>query len=189
MNKKLIVGLGNYTSEYRNTRHNVGFDAVDSLCESLNCGLSYEMFNGLFGKVIIKNVEYFIAKPLTFMNLSGEFVSQISNYLKINVNDIVVICDDVNINLGKLRIRKSGSSGGQKGLKNIIEKLKSEDFTRIRIGIGKPNNKKISLADYVLSKFSRDEKPIIKQTIDTATNILIEYLNHNNLDELMNRYN
>jgi PTH1 family peptidyl-tRNA hydrolase len=189
MNKKLIVGLGNYPKEYENTRHNVGFKVIDKLISKLNCDLSHEMFNGIFDKTIINDNEYFIAKPLTYMNLSGEFVSKIMNYLKIDISDIVVICDDINLNIGDIRIRKSGSSGGQNGLKNIIDCLGSDNFIRIRIGIGKPTNNKINLADYVLSKFAKDELDLLNQAIDKASEIIIDYTKSNNIELLMNKYN
>jgi PTH1 family peptidyl-tRNA hydrolase len=189
MDKKLIVGLGNASRQYKNTRHNVGFMVIDHLCEKLNCDLSYEMFNGSFGKAIIHDNECFIAKPLTYMNLSGDFVSQIINYLKISLTNVIVICDDVNLELGQIRIRKSGSSGGQNGLKDIINKVHSEDFIRIRIGIGRPTNKKIDLADYVLSKFEKKEEELVKQTIVQVTKAISDFMEHQDIEKLMNQYN
>lgn len=189
MTKKLIVGLGNFPRQYNNTRHNIGFKVIDNLIERLNTTLSYEMFNGVFAKVFVEDNECFIAKPLTYMNLSGEFVSQLVKYLKIDISDIVIICDDINLDVGKIRIRKSGSSGGQNGLKNIIDKLATEDFKRIRLGVGKPTNARINLADYVLSKFDEKEKSVVDQVINKTSNIIIEYLQNNKIDDLMNNYN
>jgi PTH1 family peptidyl-tRNA hydrolase len=189
MAKKLIVGLGNYPKKYNNTRHNIGFMVIDKLCERLNCPLTYEMFNGSFGKLHINDHECFIAKPLTLMNLSGSFVSQIVNYFKINTNDIVVICDDVNLQIGQIRIRSLGSSGGQKGLNDIITKLQSKNIIRIRLGIGRSTNSHMSLSDYVLGKFSEEETPIIETTCTKVVDAIITYLTSNNLDYVMNKYN
>jgi PTH1 family peptidyl-tRNA hydrolase len=190
MDKKLIVGLGNFPKEYKNTRHNIGFKVIDAICDELNSPISYKMFNGEFAKVIIDNNECFIAKPLTYMNLSGDFVSQLVQYLRIDIKNIIVICDDVNLKVGEIRIRTAGSSGGQKGLRDIINKLNSENITRIRIGISKPRGSKVSLADYVLGNFGKDEISDIKKSITKVKNAVIEFLqNESSIDRLMNKYN
>lgn len=189
MNKILIVGLGNYPKQYENTRHNIGFKVIDNLMNKLDFQLSYQMFNGTFGKVFIDEYECFIAKPLTYMNLSGEFVSQIMNYLKIDIKNLIVICDDINLDVGSIRIRKNGSSGGQNGLRNIIDKLSADDFIRIRIGVGKPSNPKIDLSDYVLSKFKSDEMEKVNNAINKVANAIIEYIKNKNIESLMNKYN
>ncbi|MDR0985700.1 MAG: aminoacyl-tRNA hydrolase [Mycoplasmataceae bacterium] len=184
----LIVGLGNYPSQYNNTKHNVGFSVVDNLCKELNISLKEEKFNGLFTKINIEDKTFIIAKPLTLMNLSGNFVSQICNFFKIDNKDVVVVHDDADSKIGLLKFRQDGSSGGQNGVKDIINKLSTEDFIRIKIGIGRPNNKNISLADYVLSKFDNEQMSVINNVINQATNALIEYMNGLSLDKVINKF-
>lgn len=189
MNKKLIVGLGNYPKEYANTRHNIGFKIIDHLCSKIHCPLSYEMFKGMFGKIIINDNECYIAKPLTYMNLSGDFVSRLIDYLKIDVNNIIVVCDDINFDIGKIRIKQSGSSGGQKGLLDIIKKVSSEKFLRIKVGVGKPSNKNMKISDYVLSKFEQNEIHALDKVIDKTTDAILDYLKTDNIEQVMNKYN
>ncbi|MDR0739856.1 MAG: aminoacyl-tRNA hydrolase [Mycoplasmataceae bacterium] len=189
MSVYLIVGLGNYPEQYHKSRHNVGFMVIDKLCKALSIELTNEKFNGKFIKVQVEQNQFIIAKPYTYMNLSGDFVSQIAQYYQIEPHNILIISDDADNNVGTIRIRNNGSSGGQNGIKDIINKLNTTDFPRIKIGIGRPTNKKINLADYVLGTFTNTEKPIINRTIDKATEALIDFMNGMSISELMNRYN
>ena len=186
---KLIIGLGNFPSEYDNTKHNVGFMVVDAWLQKNNTFLDKNEFNGWFKKFSNKNGESFIiAKPYTYMNLSGQFVQQITNFFKINHNDILIIADDLDTDLGNVRIRLSGSSGGHNGIKNIIELLGTENIKRIRIGISKPNDKN-QVINYVLKKFTNDELTKLKPCIEIATNFIDDFVNGVKFDKIMNKYN
>jgi len=155
---RLIVGLGNPGKKYQNTRHNLGFLIIDKL-------RNYHFKNLI------------LLKPQTFMNESGSEVLQKANYFKIKPQDIWVICDDINLPLGQMRIKEEGSSGGHKGLQSIIDELKTEDFPRIRVGIGLPEPK-IPAEDYVLQNFSALEKKEIDKTIDQVAEIIVKLENN-----------
>jgi PTH1 family peptidyl-tRNA hydrolase len=158
---KLIVGLGNPGEGYKDTRHNIGWQAVDRLAVKAEIDLQKRRFNSIFGQGVVFGFKVIIAKPLTYMNLSGEAIGQIANYYKIPVNDIIVIHDDMDIIPGNIRLKKDGGSSGHRGIDSIITCLKDNNFLRIRIGIGKPPAH-IDPADYVLQKFSDEEKKILK---------------------------
>ncbi|MFH0771169.1 MAG: aminoacyl-tRNA hydrolase [Candidatus Omnitrophota bacterium] len=164
---KLIVGLGNPGSKYENTRHNAGFKVAYALAERYNIKLDSKIFNSLIGKGKVLGEETIIALPQLYMNRSGAAVKTIILRKEIELEDVLVICDDINITLGTIRIRAGGSSGGHKGLSSIIENLESEDFARLRIGIGKevigPQ-----LSDYVLSLFKKSEIKILYGAIEIA---------------------
>lgn len=154
---KLIVGLGNPGKEYENTRHNVGFYVVDFLAKEFNCQLVKEKFGGLYGKAKIGDQEVIFAKPLTYMNLAGDFVSAIANFFKVDSQDVLIIYDDMNIVTGKAMFKPKGSAGGQNGMKDIIAKLHTDEINRIKVGISKPLLS-ADFSDYVLSCFSKEEK-------------------------------
>jgi PTH1 family peptidyl-tRNA hydrolase len=183
---KLIVGLGNPGLEYENTRHNVGFKTIDLIAKEFNISLNKNKFNGEYFQGNINDEKVILLKPLTYMNLSGECIIQFINYFKVNLDDILVIVDDMQIPLGNIRIRTKGSSGGQNGMKSIIEHLHSESFKRIRIGIGQ--NTMYDVKDYVLSKFRDDEIELINQAIRNAAQASISFIN-NRIDIVMNKYN
>ncbi|MDR0675303.1 MAG: aminoacyl-tRNA hydrolase [Mycoplasmataceae bacterium] len=189
MTTYLIVGLGNYPEQYHKTKHNIGFMVIDKLSQALSLELTNNKFNGRFTKVIVEDRQYIIAKPYTYMNLSGDFVRDICRFYQVELSNILVLSDDADNNIGTIRIRKEGSSGGQNGLKDIINKLNSSQFNRIKIGIGRPTNKKISLADYVLAPFSNLEKNVVDKTINKVVEILIDFMNGFSIAELMNHYN
>jgi len=182
----IIVGLGNPLKKYEKTRHNVGFNFVNSVVESYN-----ELFkldkdlNGMISIIEINNEKHIFVKPITYMNNSGLCVSKVMNYYKKTVDDLIVIYDDMDLNVGNIRIRKFGSSGGHNGIKSIIEHVGSENFKRIRIGIGHPKDNQI---DYVLGKFDKQEVKIIHDIYDKAPNI-IDDLIKNGVDYIMNNYN
>ena len=182
---KLIVGLGNPGKKYEHTRHNMGFDTLDLFADLAMIDIDKESFKGLVGRGKLFGQDVLLLKPQTFMNLSGESVREIVNYFKIEIEDILVIYDDMALEPGRIRLRPSGSSGGHKGMQNIIEHLGTEDIKRIRIGIGEPTYDTI---DYVLSKPTKDEKPQIEEAINEAVEAIKTYLK-NNFEIAMNKFN
>ncbi len=187
METKLIVGLGNPGMEYKNNRHNVGFMAVDMLCEKLKVSLDKRGFNGNYGFCKTPGANIIIAKPNTYMNLSGEFVTEIAHFYKISLNNILIIYDDMDTEVGKIRIRAKGSSGGQNGIKNIIQLFGKEDIPRIRIGIGKPNHTQ-TVVNWVLGNFPESDKEKLTQALNQASDAAICFFDHG-IDFVMNHFN
>jgi PTH1 family peptidyl-tRNA hydrolase len=183
---KLIVGLGNPGKKYENTRHNMGFMAVDLLSDQAQIDVDKEVFHGLMGRGKIYEQDVILFKPTTFMNLSGNAVQEVVHYFKIPLEDIVVIYDDMALNPGTIRLRKEGSSGGHKGMQNIIDCLSTEQIKRIRIGIGEPGEN--DTIDFVLSKPLKDELPDIEEAIANAVRAVKEMLK-SDFDRAMNKYN
>jgi len=183
---KLIVGLGNPGYEYENTRHNIGFKFIDSFAKSLNINIDKKKFNGLYNEVVINDEKIILLKPQTYMNLSGESVIKFINYYKISPDDILIINDDLDLSFGKIRLRSCGSSGGHKGLSNIILHLNTDKFKRLKVGIS--NNKTIDTKDYVLGKFSKDEKMILDDLENTINQLLNDYILLD-FEKLMSKYN
>ncbi|MDD3383333.1 MAG: aminoacyl-tRNA hydrolase [Bacilli bacterium] len=185
---KLYVGLGNPGPEYKYTRHNIGFMIIDTLLGKLNISPNEQkaQFKGLVCKTKINNEDIFIFKPLTFMNLSGQAVKEIVNYYKIPIEDIVVIHDDMDFELGKFKLKEKGSEAGHNGIKDIIQKLGTQEFKRIRIGIGRTTlaNK----ANYVLGKLNNEEMEIIKDIAFTIVDALIDFTKID-FNKLMTKYN
>ena len=182
---KLIVGLGNPGKKYEHTRHNMGFDTIDLFSELAKIDIDKEAFKGLVGRGKVFDEDVYLLKPQTYMNLSGESVREIVSYFKISTQDIIVIYDDLDLEPGKIRLRLSGSSGGHKGIQNIIENLGTEEIKRIRIGIGKPT---FDTIDYVLGKPLKEERPLIDDAINNAVEALKEILKHS-FDSAMNKFN
>lgn len=183
---KLVVGLGNPGLKYNKTRHNAGFLLIDRLCEKLNVQLDKNKCKANYGICRYKGEKIIIAKPMTYMNLSGEAVRSLMKFYDIDVEDLIVIHDDLDLPLGKLRMRHSGSSGGQKGMGNIIDLLGTKDINRVRIGIS--NNKDIDTIDYVLTKFDKDEIKTLNEVIDKAADAIIYSFDHD-FELAMSRYN
>ena len=183
---KLIVGLGNPGKEYAGTRHNCGFMVIDRLASKLNVDVDQNKFKGLYAKVKYHGEDIILLKPQIYMNLSGESVNAVMNFFKIDKEDLLVIYDDLDMPVGKLRLRKTGSAGGHNGIKNIIAHLNSQDFKRIRVGIDR--HKYMNVADYVLSRFSKVESEAIEQGIENAANAVLDYLD-NDFNHAMNYYN
>lgn len=183
---KLIVGLGNPGKQYENTRHNMGYNTIDKLAEKLGIKFDKEKFKGQLAIGSLKNEKFILLKPLTFMNLSGEAVGKVAKFYDIDPLDILVIYDDMDLPIGKLRVREKGSSGGQNGMKNIISHLNTQDFPRIRIGIGKPDNKDI--INYVLSKFNKDDSQIINEVTSKAADAAYDFIN-NTINIVATKYN
>ena len=183
----LIAGLGNPTREYEKTRHNVGFDTIDVLADRINTDVAERKFKGLYGKGMLGGEKVILLKPQTFMNLSGESVRAAVDFYKIPPDHIIVIYDDISLDVGHLRIRTKGSAGGHNGIKNIIAHLGTQEFPRIKIGVGgKPP--RMDLADYVLSRFPAEERKIMETAFRDAAEaagVLIA----EGPDAAMNRFN
>jgi PTH1 family peptidyl-tRNA hydrolase len=177
MKSKLIVGLGNYPKEYDKTRHNVGFMVIDEIIDKLDLTKQEQKFDGLFYTYKNGYTNYLIAKPLTFMNNSGEFISKIMKYYKISIDNLLVICDDLDQKAGKIKIKTNSSSGGHNGLKSIISHLGSEDFYRVKIGIDKPI--KGAVSDYVVGKFTKEESKVIKESIYKVSKVILDTIDSN----------
>lgn len=184
----LIVGLGNPGKDYDKTRHNIGFDAIDKLAEKRNVKLNKMKFKAMFGDYSINGEKVYLFKPLTFMNLSGEAVRPFAEYYKIPVENIIVIYDDIDLDVGALRIREKGSSGTHNGMKSLIYQLKSEEFPRIRVGVGKNTNSNISLVDHVIGRFSNEERMDIEDILDRAGSAA-EAIVDGTVANAMNRFN
>ncbi len=183
----LIAGLGNPTREYEKTRHNVGFDTIDVLAEMINTDVAERKFKGLYGKGILGGEKVILLKPQTFMNLSGESVRAAADFYKIPPDHIIVIYDDISLDVGHLRIRTKGSAGGHNGIKNIIAHLGTQEFPRIKIGVGgKPP--RMDLADYVLSRFSAEERKIMEMAFKDAA-YAAQVMIAEGPDAAMNRFN
>ena len=183
---KLIVGLGNPGIEYEKTRHNTGFLLIDRFCEKLNIDLDKNKCKANYGICHHKGEKIIVAKPQTYMNLSGMSVSSLMKFYNVPVEDLIVVHDDLDLPVGKLRLRRKGSSGGQKGMGNIIEQLGTQDINRIRVGIS--NDKSRDTKDYVLSRFSKEELPILDEALDRGSDALIYSLDHD-FDEVMSKFN
>ena len=183
---KLIVGLGNPGRKYDKTRHNIGFMFLNNYVNTKCLGSFKEKFNGVFLDVNINGERVIFLEPLTYMNLSGDSVKKYADYFNINIDDILIICDDLDMPLGKLKLKKSGSSGGHNGLKSVELAFSSVNYKRLKIGIG--NNKNIETKDYVLGKFNKDEFNILNEKMKIVNNIIDDYLKID-FDKLMNKYN
>ena len=182
---KLLVGLGNPGKKYEGTRHNMGFMTLDLFSDVSKIDIDREAFQGMIGRGKLFGEDVMLLKPTTFMNLSGHAVSEVINYFKIDIDDVVVVYDDMALEPGIIRLRLSGSSGGQKGMQNIIEQLGTEKIKRIRVGIGEPEDDSV---DYVLSKPLKEEKELIDKAIEKAKDALVMYLKKD-FDAAMNTYN
>ena len=183
---KLIVGLGNPGKEYNKTRHNVGFMCLDELASAFNVDFDSNKFQGLYTQFNYKNEKVILLKPQKYMNLSGEVIRDFVNYFKIDPSDILIICDDLDTEVGTYRLRYKGSSGGHNGLKDIEKNLSTLEYKRIKIGIS--NNKAIDTKDYVLGKFSKEELGKIEIIVKQIPKIIEDYFDLS-FDNLMNKYN
>ena len=183
---KLVVGLGNPGSKYDGTRHNVGFEIVDRLASG-SPGATYQRkFDGLLAEAQIDYHRVLLLKPQTFMNLSGRSVAQVLRFYKLEFTDILVICDDLNLPLGKLRIRGGGSDGGQKGLRDITAQLGTDTYARLRVGIG--DRAEADAVDFVLSRFRPTERPVMDDALILATQAVAVWVAQG-LSVAMNRFN
>ena len=184
----VIVGLGNPDDKYQGTRHNVGFDVIGLLAEKYNIAVDTKKHRAYIGKGIIGGQKVILAKPQTYMNLSGESVRSLVEYYKVDPEtELLIIFDDISLDVGQLRIRKKGSAGGHNGIKNIIANLGTSVFQRIKVGVGeKP--KGYDLADYVLGRFSKEDRELIKEGFECAAEA-VAMITAGEIDQAMNKYN
>ncbi len=184
----LIVGLGNPGKQYETTRHNAGFICIDVLAEKYGIKINKLKFKSLMGEGRIDGKRCLLLKPQTYMNLSGEAVRDAVDFYKIPIENIIVICDDISLDPGKMRIRRKGSDGGQRGMKNIIYHLKNDNFPRIKIGVGAKPNPDYDLADWVISRFTASEAKLIKNVAENTVSA-IEYIVKGDIDKAMSNFN
>jgi peptidyl-tRNA hydrolase, PTH1 family len=183
----LIVGLGNPGREYKETRHNVGFMVVDRLCQKWGVKPTRLQSKALVAQTLVGEEKIILAKPQTFMNLSGESVGPLVRYYKLELSQLLVVHDDLDLPLGTLRLRPGGGSGGQKGLNSIIQKLGTQDFPRMRVGIGRPPGR-MDAADYVLQTFSSGDLETFQFVLNKAEEAVTAFIQHD-LNTAMNQYN
>ncbi|NMC20474.1 MAG: aminoacyl-tRNA hydrolase [Thermogutta sp.] len=184
---KLVVGLGNPGSKYRGTRHNVGYDVLAELARRYGAGKPRNRFAGETVDVLLDGVRVLLLSPTTYMNRSGRSVAEAAGFFKLGPEDLMVVCDDLSLPLGKLRVRAKGSSGGHKGLEDIIRSLGTEHFPRLRVGIGSPPPG-LDAADYVLMRFSAEEQVAIREAVTKACDAVAVWVAQG-IDACMNRYN
>lgn len=184
----IIAGLGNPTSQYEGTRHNAGFDVIDVIAEKYNISVDGKKNRAYIGKGMIEGQKVILAKPQTYMNLSGESIRSLAEYYKIDPEEeLLVIFDDISLDVGQLRIRKKGSAGGHNGIKSIIAHLGTSGFSRIKVGVGeKP--KGYDLADYVLGRFSKGEQELMKEGYENAVEA-VSLIVQDEMEQAMNEYN
>jgi len=188
---KIVVGLGNPGSKYEFTRHNIGFRIVDNLARDMETEFKKaKSYYSLISRGMINNHKVILVKPQTFMNLSGRAVNRVVSYYKIPLQDLLIVYDDLNLELGKIRIRKRGSAGGHKGMESIMQYLNSEDIPRLRVGIGNPSlNFNFDCVSYVLSNFNNDEEDKIKGTIKLSTEVINIIIREDGFEKAMRKYN
>lgn len=184
---KLIVGLGNPESDYSKTRHNMGFNVVNSLAKAYDIDISRKKFEAEFGSGIIENEKVILVKPQTFMNLSGKSVIEFVKFYKLSLSDLIVIYDDMDIDISKIRIRKSGSPGSHNGMKSIVNILADDRFARVRVGIGKPLENE-DIINYVIGAIPEEQIPKLNEGVEKAKDAVIEILK-NGIDSAMNKFN
>ncbi len=184
----LIVGLGNPDRKYENTRHNCGWLALDYLAEQLGCKVNKIKYKSFVGECAVGGKKIMLMKPTTYMNNSGQAVVEAMNFYKIKPENVIVIFDDISLDVGKMRIRQKGSDGGQKGMRSIIYLSGSDAFPRIKIGIGAKPNPNWDLADWVLSKFTDDERKTLNAMFDNAVEA-VKLIIDGKIDRAMNLYN
>lgn len=181
----LVAGLGNPGREYEGTRHNMGFEVIDYISDKLGFEVSKIKFKGLMGETNIAGEKIIFIKPSTFMNLSGISVSEAASFYKIPIQNIIIVYDDISIDYGRIRIRPSGSDGGHNGMKSIIYQLGSNEFPRVRVGIGGPDK---NLVSYVLGRLRQDEMKDLPEIAKAASDAVIEII-ENGIQSAMNKYN
>lgn len=184
----IIAGLGNPGKDYKNTRHNIGFDVIDVIAQKYNISVIEKKHRAIIGKGVINGYKVILVKPQTYMNLSGESIREIMDYYKVDpTEELIVISDDISLNPGNIRIRKKGSAGGHNGLKSIIQHLGTDQFMRVKMGVGeKPGD--YDLADYVLGHFTADERKVMDEAAKTAEEAICLML-QGDAEAAMNRFN
>ncbi|MBQ9298077.1 MAG: aminoacyl-tRNA hydrolase [Clostridia bacterium] len=183
----LIVGLGNPENDYARTRHNMGFEVINKLAEEYEIDLSRTKFDGIYGTGIIENEKVILLKPQTFMNNSGESVIQFKNFYKLEENEILVISDDIDIDIEKIRVKRNGSAGSHNGLKSVVHYLQSENFPRVRVGVGQPKEDE-TLVEYVIGYVPNEEYERLEIGIDKAKEAVKVFLK-DGIETAMNKFN
>lgn len=183
----LIVGLGNPEEDYSNTRHNMGFNTINKLGKQYNIEINKKKFKSLYGTGIIENEKVILLKPQTYMNLSGVAIREVMDFYKISTENLIVIHDDIDIEPGIIKIRKKGGAGTHNGMKSVVNEIKTQDFTRVRVGIGTPENKS-NLINYVIGAMSKDDVEKLDSSTTIAKDAIIEIIK-SGVDIAMNKYN
>lgn len=184
----IIAGLGNPGKQYDMTRHNIGFHTIDYMADKLNVKVKKLKFKALYGECEIAGEKTLLIKPQTYMNLSGESIAGFAQFYKINPSNIIIINDDISLETGRIRVRPRGSAGGHNGLKSIIYMLESDEFPRVKMGVGAPKNENYDLADFVLGHFAKEEIPIMEKAIIKASDAAEEIIRAG-VSSAMNKYN
>ncbi len=184
----IIAGLGNPGKQYDMTRHNIGFHTIDYMADKLNVKVKKLKFKALYGECEIAGEKTLLIKPQTYMNLSGESIAGFAQFYKINPSNIIIINDDISLETGRIRVRPKGSAGGHNGLKSIIYMLESDEFPRVKMGVGAPKNENYDLADFVLGHFTKEEIPIMEKAIIKASDAAEEIIRAG-VASAMNKYN
>lgn len=186
---KMIVGLGNPGSKYNDTKHNIGFMAVDRIVKKLDVNFTEDKnFKSEIGSDFINGEKIYFIKPTTFMNNSGIAVKALLTYYNISIKDMIIIYDDLDMEVGKIRFRQKGSAGGHNGIKSIIAHLGTQEFDRIKVGIGRPNGR-MTVINHVLGKFDKNDEIMISNTLDKVDNAVNYYLQTNDFQKTMQKYN
>ena len=183
----LIIGLGNPEDKYSNTRHNMGFDVINELSKKCDIKVSKSKFDAFYGMGEIKGEKVILIKPQTYMNLSGESVIKFKKFYKISNKNIIIIYDDIDLSLGDIRLKAKGSAGSHNGMKSVVENLNTQEFIRVRVGIGTPENKD-DMINYVIGQIPKREREILDESICKAADSVIEIL-ENGIDSAMNKFN
>ena len=183
----IIVGLGNPEEDYSNTRHNMGFDTINKIAKQYNIEISKTNFKGQYGTGMIENEKVILLKPQTYMNLSGESVKEILQFYKLSTDKLIIIYDDIDIEAGIIKLRKTGGPGNHNGMKSVIKEIETQNFPRIRVGIGKPEHKG-DLINYVIGKIPEHEKEVLDKSTTLAKDATIEIIK-NGIDIAMNKFN
>ena len=183
----LIVGLGNPEADYSRTRHNMGFDVINKLAQEYEIEMSRTKFEGIYGTGIISNEKVILLKPQTYMNLSGESIIKFKNFYKIENNEIIVVLDDIELEPGKIRIRRKGSAGSHNGLKSVVHSLKTEEIPRIRVGVGNPEPDQ-DIIEYVIGHIDEEQYKELETGIIAAKDAIKEII-ENGIESAMNKYN
>lgn len=183
----LIVGLGNPENEYANTRHNMGFDVINEISDKCNIKVSKSKFDALYGMGEINGKRVILVKPQTYMNLSGESIIKFKKFYKISNKEIIIIYDDIDLAVGDIRLKPKGGAGTHNGMRSVLQNLNTEDFIRVRVGIGTPENKE-DMINYVIGAIPKREKEILDESVKRASESVLEIL-QNGIDVAMNKFN
>ncbi|MBR0366436.1 MAG: aminoacyl-tRNA hydrolase [Clostridia bacterium] len=184
----IVAGLGNPGKNYEMTRHNIGFHTIDYIADEVGAKIKKLKYKALYGEAVIGGEKVLLIKPQTFMNNSGESIVEFVSFFKVPIENVIIISDDVSLEAGRIRVRGKGSAGGHNGLKSIIYHLNSDNFPRVRIGVGAPKHEDYDLADYVLGRFGKDEIPLFEDTIKKAYGAVCEIISRG-YESAMNKYN